>query len=94
MLSPIRLFLRLRATTSFHFQLCATILFHSMQPVMSPYIRYLLVSGGGGTWIKRYREGVGTGISGVFEGTGIVFWSEGTGNFVIFDNFLLLIYYT
>ena len=54
----------------------------------------VLVSGGGGTWIKRYREGVGTGISGVFEGTGIVFWSEGTGNFVIFDNFLLLIYYT
>ena len=47
----------------------------------------VLVSGGGGTWIKRYREGVGTGISGVFEGTGIVFWSEGTGNFTIFDNF-------
>ena len=38
----------------------------------------VLVSGGGGTWIKRYREGVGTGISGVFEGTGIVFWLEGT----------------
>ena len=23
--------------------------------------------------VKRYREGVGTGFSGVFEGTGIVF---------------------
>ena len=31
MLSPIRLFLRLRVTTSFRFQLCATILFHSMK---------------------------------------------------------------
>ena len=33
----------------------------------------VLVSRGGGTGIARYREGVGTGISGVFEGTGI-FW--------------------
>ena len=31
----------------------------------------VLVSGGDGAWIKRYQEGVGTCISGVFEGPGI-----------------------
>ena len=49
----------------------------SVRVIISHVTLYsVLVSGGGGTWIKRYREGVGTGISGVFEGTGIVFWSD------------------
>ena len=54
----------------------------------------VLVSRGGGTGIVRYRAGVGTGISGVFEGTGVFLGQIVDIIFVILTIFLLVIYYT